>query len=111
MKHSGLARIIALVLGVVLSFCVALVTAWLFDLVGLMGGALCVNRVIVATGFGESFDEMKKSGVGRIIALVLGVVLSFFVGAVIAWFFGYRAPVVLTTIGAGMATYIVGPVT
>src|SRR5699024_7918320 len=46
-----------------------------------------------------------------IIALVLGVVLSFFVGAIIAWFFGYRDPVELTTIGAGTATYIVGPVT
>lgn len=45
------------------------------------------------------------------IAFVLGVVLSFAIGAVVAWFFGYRDPVDLTTIGAGAATYIVGPVT
>ncbi|WP_426937224.1 malonate transporter subunit MadM [Brevibacterium sp. LE-L] len=113
------ASAIAIILGLVLAYFGGVATGGedgladltLFSGVGLMGGGMLVNLAIVATGFGASFDEMKKSGLGGIIALVLGVVLSFVIGAVIAWFFGYRDPVELTTIGAGTATYIVGPVT
>ena len=42
---------------------------------------------------------------------MLGVVLSFAVGAIVAVAFGYEDAVSITTIGAGAATYIVGPVT
>lgn len=113
------ASAIAIILGLVLAYIGGVATGGengladlsLFSGVGLMGGGMLINLAIVATGFGASFDEMKKSGLGGIIALVLGVVLSFVIGAVIAWFFGYRDPVDLTTIGAGTATYIVGPVT
>lgn len=45
------------------------------------------------------------------VALVAGVWVSFFVGAALAWGFGYTDPESLATIGAGAATYIVGPVT
>jgi malonate transporter MadM subunit len=113
------ASAIAIILGLVLAYIGGVLTGGedgiadiaVFSGVGLMGGGMLVNLAIVATGFGASFDEMKKSGLGGIIALVLGVVLSFVVGVIIAWFFGYREPVELTTIGAGTATYIVGPVT
>lgn len=113
------ASAIAIILGLVLAYFGGVATGGedgladlsLFSGVGLMGGGMLINLAIVATGFGASFDEMKKSGMGGLIALVLGVILSFVVGAVIAWFFGYRDPVDLTTIGAGTATYIVGPVT
>jgi malonate transporter MadM subunit len=44
-------------------------------------------------------------------SIVIGVVLSFFVGALVAVAFGYTDPVSVSTIGAGAATYIVGPVT
>jgi malonate transporter MadM subunit len=43
--------------------------------------------------------------------VVIGVVLSFVMGALVAVAFGYSDPVAITTIGAGAATYIVGPVT
>jgi malonate transporter MadM subunit len=113
------ASAIAIILGLVLAYIGGVLTGGedgiadiaVFSGVGLMGGGMLVNLAIVATGFGASFDEMKKSGLGGIVALVLGVVLSFVVGVIIAWFFGYRDPVELTTIGAGTATYIVGPVT
>lgn len=113
------ASAIAIILGLVLAYIGGVATGGengladlsLFSGVGLMGGGMLINLAIVATGFGASFDEMKKAGLGGAIALVLGVVLSFVIGAVIAWFFGYRDPVDLTTIGAGTATYIVGPVT
>jgi malonate transporter MadM subunit len=45
------------------------------------------------------------------VALGLGTILPFIVGVAVAWGFGYRDAVSLTTIGAGAITYIVGPVT
>ena len=42
---------------------------------------------------------------------MLGVLISFTAGAVLAVAFGYRDAISITTIGAGAATYIVGPVT
>jgi len=37
--------------------------------------------------------------------------VPFVMGVIIAWSFGYRDAVSLTTLGAGAVTYIVGPVT
>ena len=83
----------------------------LFTGVGLMGGAMFRDFAIVATAFGADLDELKKAGVVGAMSIVIGVVLSFVVGAVIAVAFGYTDPVSVSTIGAGAATYIVGPVT
>jgi malonate transporter MadM subunit len=66
---------------------------------------------IIATGFGVKLDELKKSGMSGVTALILGVVMSFVSGAAIAMAFGYTDAVSITTIGAGAVTYIVGPVT
>jgi malonate transporter MadM subunit len=57
------------------------------------------------------FDEIRRAGAGAMIALFVGVLGSFVVGAAVAYVFGYTDPVSMTTIGAGAATYIVGPVT
>jgi malonate transporter MadM subunit len=56
-------------------------------------------------------NELKKAGAVGAASIVIGVVLSFVVGAIVAVAFGYRDPVSISTIGAGAATYIVGPVT
>ncbi|MDI6600416.1 MAG: hypothetical protein QME46_01375 [Thermoanaerobacteraceae bacterium] len=53
----------------------------------------------------------KKAGLPGVIALFLGVVLSFTVGAIVAFALGFRDPKDVTTIGAGAVTFIVGPVT
>lgn len=79
--------------------------------VGVMGGAVLRDFAIVATAFGVSLEEIKKAGVGAVVSLLVGVLGSFVVGAAVAWAFGYRDSVAMTTIGAGAATYIVGPVT
>ncbi len=79
--------------------------------VGLLGGSMLRDFAIVATAFGVSLDEIRRAGVGAVVSLLVGVLGSFVVGATVAWFFGYRDPVAMTTIGAGAATYIVGPVT
>lgn len=79
--------------------------------IGLMGGAMLRDLAIVATAFGVRLDEFLKTGVSGIVALFSGVIMSFAVGACVAYAFGYRDAVSITTIGGGAATYIVGPVT
>ncbi|MEM7501268.1 MAG: malonate transporter subunit MadM [Pseudomonadota bacterium] len=79
--------------------------------VGVMGGAMFRDFAIVATAFGAHIDELKKAGAAGALSVVIGVVLSFVVGALVAVLFGYTDPVTISTIGAGAATYIVGPVT
>jgi malonate transporter MadM subunit len=79
--------------------------------VGLLGGAMFRDFAIVATSFGADLEELKKAGAIGAASIVIGVVLSFFIGAIVALAFGYTDPVSVTTIGAGAATYIVGPVT
>jgi malonate transporter MadM subunit len=79
--------------------------------VGIMGGAMFRDFAIVATAFGADISALKQAGFVAAISVVIGVVLSFVVGALVAVAFGYTDPVVVSTIGAGAATYIVGPVT
>lgn len=79
--------------------------------VGLMGGAMLRDLAIVATAFGVKLEEFARSGVIGAVSLLAGLFTSFLVGGLIAYAFGYRDAVSITTIGAGAATYIVGPVT
>jgi malonate transporter MadM subunit len=79
--------------------------------IGLMGGGMLRDFAIVATAFGVKLPELKKAGLAGAISIFAGVVVSFFVGAVVAVLFGYTDAVAITTIGAGAVTYIVGPVT
>ena len=83
----------------------------IFAGVGIMGGAMFRDFAIIATAFGAHIEELKKAGVVGAISVVVGVVLSFAVGAIVAVAFGYTDAVSISTIGAGAATYIVGPVT
>ncbi|MFN5654444.1 MAG: malonate transporter subunit MadM, partial [Verrucomicrobiota bacterium] len=79
--------------------------------VGLMGGAMLRDLAIVATAFGVKLEAFAKSGFIGAVSLLAGLFTSFLVGGLIAYAFGYRDAVSITTIGAGAATYIVGPVT
>lgn len=79
--------------------------------IGMMGGAMLRDLAIVATAFGVRMEEFRTTGVSGVISLLAGVVVSFAVGACVAYAFGYRDAVSITTIGGGAATYIVGPVT
>ena len=79
--------------------------------IGLMGGVMLRDLAIVATAFGVRLDEFLKTGLSGIVSLLVGVLSAFLMGALVAYFFGYRDAVSMTTIGGGAATYIVGPVT
>lgn len=110
---------VAIILGLTLAYIGGVVTGGekglsdisIFAGIGLMGGGMLRDFAIVATSFGASFSEIKKAGMNGVIALFVGVILSFVVGVCIALAFGYTDAISLTTIGAGTATYIVGPVT
>jgi malonate transporter MadM subunit len=110
---------IAIALGLVLAYVGGVATGGsagladvpLFAGVGILGGAMFRDFAIVATAFGAELEALKKAGLIGAVSVVIGVVLSFLVGAVVALAFGYSDPVSVSTIGAGAATYIVGPVT
>lgn len=110
---------IAILLGLVLAYAGGEVTGGqkgLADIpafagIALMGGAMLRDFAIVATATGVHLHELRKAGLAGVLALFTGVFVSFAVGAAVAWCFGYRDAVSMTTLGAGAATYIVGPVT
>lgn len=79
--------------------------------IGIMGGAMLRDLAIVATAFGVRLDEFLKTGISGVVSLLAGVLVSFLIGATVAYAYGYRDAVSMTTIGGGAATYIVGPVT
>src|SRR5690606_5818107 len=81
----------------------------LFSGIGLMGGAMLRDFAIVATAFEVQATEARKAGLIGAVSLLLGTILPFIVGVIVAWSFGYRDAVSMTTIGAGAVTYIVGP--
>ncbi len=78
---------------------------------GLMGGAMFRDFTVVATALGASLAVMRSTGWVGALSLLLGIVLSFLGGVLVALLWGYRDAVSLTTLGAGACTYIVGPVT
>lgn len=79
--------------------------------IGLLGGSMFRDLAIVATAFGVRLQEFIATGLSGIISLMLGIFVSFLIGGLVAYAFGYRDAESITTIGAGAATYIVGPVT
>lgn len=83
----------------------------LFAGLAVMGGAMLRDFAIVSTAFGVDLREIRRSGLVGALSLFFGIFLSFAVGALVALAFGYSDAVSMTTLGAGAATYIVGPVT
>lgn len=110
---------VAIALGLVLAYAGGVATGGskgladisVFAGVGIMGGAMFRDFAIVATAFGAELEALRKAGLVGALSVVIGVVLSFVVGAAVAIAFGYTDAVSVSTIGAGAATYIVGPVT
>src|SRR5262249_55398931 len=88
---------IAIVLGLVLAYVGGAVTGGkngiadipIFAGMGLMGGAMLRDFAIVATAFEVDVDQAKRAGALGAIALTIGTILPFIVGAVVAVAFGY----------------------
>ena len=108
--------------GVAISIVIALVLAFfgnkkglgdvtIFAGLSLLGGSMLRDFAVVATAMNADLTKIKAAGLAGFISLIVGVSFSFFIGAFIAFFFGYTDIVSITTIGAGACTYIVGPIT
>lgn len=110
---------IAIVIGLALAYAGGLATGGqkgladvpVFAGIGILGGAMLRDFAIVATAFEVDVIEARRAGWLGVLALALGTVLPFMVGAAVAVAAGYTDAVSITTIGAGAITYIVGPVT
>ena len=83
----------------------------LFSGIGFFGGSMFRDFAIVATAIGASLYLIVRSGMLGFISLLIGIVLFFFIGVLVALAWGFRDAASLCTIGAGACTYIVGPVT
>jgi malonate transporter MadM subunit len=110
---------IAIAMGLVLAYLGGYVTGGsngladipIFTGVAVLGGAMFRDFAIVATAYGVDLQTIKRAGLVGALSVLLGVSVSFIVGALVAVTFGYTDAVSISTIGAGAATYIVGPVT
>lgn len=83
----------------------------MFAGIGVLGGSALRDFAIISTAYGAKLSEIKKGGLVGIVSLFLGIVLTFIIGAVAAFAFGYKDAASVTTIAAGAVTFIVGPVT
>lgn len=57
----------------------------LFSGIALMGGGMFRDFAIIATAFGVKLEELKKAGLAGLLALIISTVLSFYLGAIVAW--------------------------
>lgn len=83
----------------------------IFSGIGVLGGSSIRDFAIISTAYGASLKELKRSGIIGAAALLIGVIYAFITGVVVALLFGYTDPVEITTVAAGAATFIAGPVT
>lgn len=89
---------IAIIFGLVLAYWGGVTTGGdhgladfaVFSGLALMGGSMLRDFAIVSTAFGVDLKEIKRSGVTGVLSILLGVVVSFVVGASVAAAFGYR---------------------
>ncbi len=120
-KFAGLSKgrihgsAVAILFGLVLAYigggAKGIATIPMFAGIGLMGGAMFRDFAIVSTAFGADLREIKKVGFVGVLSLILGLFTSWVAGVAVAYALGYTTPEDLVTIGAGVATFVVGPVT
>lgn len=83
----------------------------IFGGLGILGGGMMRDYTIISTAWGVKGENIVKAGAAGFIALILGLLISYLSGVGIGYAFGYRDPYELATIGAGVQTFVVGPVT
>ena len=82
-----------------------------FSGLAFFGGSMFQEFSIVSLVAGVDIQMFKKYAPVCMLSLAVGLVISFLPGAAVAYLFGYRDAVSITTIGAGAMTFVVGPVT
>lgn len=87
------ASAIAIFIGLILAYIGGKVTGGskgladvtVFTGIGVLGASTLRDSTIVATSYGAKFSEIKKCGLVGIVALFVGVVATFIVGALVAF--------------------------
>ena len=62
----------------------------MFSGLGILGGAMFRDFAIVATAYGAELDALKRAGWIGSLSVLVGVVLSFFIGALVAIVAGFE---------------------
>lgn len=83
----------------------------IFAGLGVFGGSVIRDFVIISTAYGAEWSEIKKCGLFGFVSIFIGITLSYTTGAVVAYAFGYHDLISVATIAAGSVTFVVGPVT
>ena len=78
---------------------------------GLLGGAMLRDFAVVSTAFEVNVAEAWRAGSVALVAVAMGTTFPFIIGVAVAWSFGYRDAVSMTTIGAGANAYIIATAT
>ena len=109
----------AITLGLILAYVGGTVTGGhkgLADVVpfaglGLLGGAMLRDFAVVSTAFEVDVGEAWRAGAVAFLAVAMGTIFPFVIGVGVAYAFGYRDAVSMTTIGAGANAYIIATAT
>ncbi len=119
MNKKAYASALAIFLGLILAYIggvysgghKGLASIPMFAGVGFLGGGMLRDFAITATAYGVDLREIKKCGFVGVVSLLIGVIFDFIIGAVLAYLWGYTDAVSIATFGAGVVTFVVGPVT
>lgn len=82
-----------------------------FSGLAFFGGTMFQEFSIVSLVAGVDIQMFKKYAPSCLLSLAAGLIVSFLPGAALAYLFGFRDAVSITTIAAGSLTFVVGPVT
>lgn len=83
----------------------------MFAGMGILGGSMFRDFAIISTAYGADLKNLKSAGFVGVLGLFAGIFSALFIGAAVAYAFGYRDPVDMATIAGGTMTFVVGPVT
>lgn len=83
----------------------------MFAGMGILGGSMFRDFAIISTAYGADLKNLKSAGLVGVLGLFAGIFSALFIGAAVAYAFGYRDPVDMATIAGGTMTFVVGPVT
>lgn len=115
LQWSALAMFIALLLslvgGLITGGRKGLADIAAFSGLSFFGGSMFQEFTIVSLVAGVDIQMFRKYAPACLLSLTIGLIISFLPGAAVAYLFGYRDAVSITTIAAGAMTFVVGPVT
>ena len=98
--------------GLVAAFIIIGITTWIaYKIGGLTKGRIHGSAIAIFFGLILAYIGGVVGGLVGVLSLIFGLLTSWVAGVGVAYAMGYTDSVSLVTIGAGVATFVVGPVT